>query len=784
MASLQQSFEQAQGLTAHSPQVCADASILADRLVASGVQPSREAVYAILLAADSLCRAACWLVMHMVYARHVFLDGRALSEHDFKVDPQGHAGGSLNMVPAYVAYIALNALTGTTRSWMMGQGHCVAAIDACNVILGNMHPAHAQRYELSDAGLSTLVKDFYRYTVRPDGHPESPLGSHVNAHTAGGMLEGGYLGFADLHYVHAPLPGETLVAFLSDGAFEEQRGADWAARWWRGDDCGVALPVMIANGRRIDQRSGIMQAGGVSWLQQHLVLNGFSPRCIDGRDPAAFIMALFEAEAAVHAGATALPYIIAEAPKGYGFLNSGTNLAHGTPLTVSPYRDALARASFNRAMAELWTPLPQLQSVQAQLNNHARNGRVRERDHALAQRAPADLILPARESAAPWPASAMAAIDVWMQELCRLNPERRWRVGNPDELRSNRMAGLLQRLKHRVRDPEPGNDEDPHGAVITALNEEAVVCACLANKAGVNLVVSYEAFAVKMLGALRQEVIFSRHLKEAGRPPAWLAWPLIVTSHTWENGKNEQSHQDPALVETLAGEMSDMVRILYPADALSALQALAQVYQERGRIAVMVVAKQDLPMQLSWAQAEELAATGALLLHTGAADAVELVACGSYQLIEMRKASERLQQQGVAVRLIYLQEPLRFRQARDAHEAAVVHDDEHLQGYFSPQARARIFLVHGHPEPLLGYLRRLDLGGRRCRALGYRNHGGTLDVGGMLFANACTYAHVLMTLAEALGEPAERYLQAEEYAAVQGRGSPYAVITKPHRSEA
>ena len=38
------------------------------------------------------------------------------------------------------------------------------------------------------------------------------------------MAEGGYLGFSELQYVHMPLPGERLVAFLSDGAFEEQRG--------------------------------------------------------------------------------------------------------------------------------------------------------------------------------------------------------------------------------------------------------------------------------------------------------------------------------------------------------------------------------------------------------------------------------------------------------------------------------------------------------------------------------------------------------------------------------
>lgn len=61
----------------------------------------------------------------------------------------------------------------------------------------------------------------------------APLGSHVNPYTAGGIIEGGYLGFAELQYAHMPLPGESLVAFLSDGAAEEQRGSDWIPRWWR-----------------------------------------------------------------------------------------------------------------------------------------------------------------------------------------------------------------------------------------------------------------------------------------------------------------------------------------------------------------------------------------------------------------------------------------------------------------------------------------------------------------------------------------------------------------------
>ena len=50
----------------------------------------------------------------------------------FCSQPEGHTGGALNMVPAFVGYLLANALTGTTRGWLMGQGHCVAAIEAVN----------------------------------------------------------------------------------------------------------------------------------------------------------------------------------------------------------------------------------------------------------------------------------------------------------------------------------------------------------------------------------------------------------------------------------------------------------------------------------------------------------------------------------------------------------------------------------------------------------------------------------------------------------------------------
>ena len=105
--------------------------------------------YRLLGAADRIAQAAMWLVVHMTYARTVRINGTPLEAGDFKTSPDGHTGGSLNMVPAYVGYLLANALGGVTRSWLMGQGHCVSAIDAVNLIVDNMSSEQTERYSFS-----------------------------------------------------------------------------------------------------------------------------------------------------------------------------------------------------------------------------------------------------------------------------------------------------------------------------------------------------------------------------------------------------------------------------------------------------------------------------------------------------------------------------------------------------------------------------------------------------------------------------------------------------------
>lgn len=631
---------QGHGPLQHSAETRAAVFRTAHQLVQAGLQPDLASVYHLFRALDRLTASALRIVAHMTYARRIRLDGEPLQADDFKRQPEGHTGGALNMVPAYAGYLALNALTGRTRGWLMGQGHCVAAIDALNVLTGNLHPEQERAYAGGEEGLNRLLQDFYGYAQAPNGAPAAPLGSHVNPHTAGGIAEGGYLGFAELQYAHMPLPGETLVAFLSDGAAEEQRGSDWIPRWWRAEDCGAALPVMIANGRRIEQRTGAGHPRGPGGLQAAPAPLRLRPDQLRWARPGRLrLYALGNGAAPGAAGAGEEqrdpPLPPADSLR---YRRDGQGLRfpwrrqqrRAQPAAAGqPARRRACPAVVQPACPASWVE-PEALELARRLFIELRGERPLERDNPLAMRHPIEPIIPPlryRDDAC----SPMAALDRFYTELVEANPDLRARVGNPDELASNRLGGVLKALRHRVSEPE-SELESVSGKVITALNEEAVVSACLANQGGLNLVASYEAFCVKMLGAVRQSLIFARQQKEVGRPAGWLGWPLVATSHTWENGKNQQSHQDTTFCEALLGEMSDMVRVLFPADHNSALALLPTIYRSRGQLACLVIPKRDRPMVFDADQAERLARDGAILVEERCgSDPLLLIANGSYR---------------------------------------------------------------------------------------------------------------------------------------------------------
>jgi hypothetical protein len=119
------------------------------------------------------------------------------------------------------------------------------------------------------------------------------VGSHVNANTP--AFPKAAISLCPKSNTCTCPENERLVAFLSDGAFEEQRGSDWAPRWWRHEDSGLVSPIMILNGRRIEQRTEMAPEGGADCFVP-TDNERFDPIDIDGRDPAAFAWSILEME--------------------------------------------------------------------------------------------------------------------------------------------------------------------------------------------------------------------------------------------------------------------------------------------------------------------------------------------------------------------------------------------------------------------------------------------------------------------------------------------------------
>jgi len=258
---------------------------------------------------------------------------------------------------------------------------------------------------------------------------------------------------------------------------------------------------------------------------------------------------------------------------------------------------------------------------------------------------------------------------------------------------------------------------------------------------------------------------------------------LVLTSHTWENAKNERSHQDPAMAEAMLGEPAHVSRVLFPADYNTALAALAACYRTRGQVWTLVTPKAGVP-DLFWAeQSARLLRDGAITLDWTGAESAEpdapplvlLTAVGAYQLGALLGASARLTERGIPHRVVYVVEPGRFRHPRGAAEARHVASEIIRARLWPSDVPHRLFVSHTRPETLLGTLGPLHTG-IRTAGLGFINAGGTLDLDGMLFVNRCSWAHCVDAVARLLGVERRRLLDAQEVEALDGRRVPTPVI--------
>ena len=231
----------------------------------------------------------------------------------------------------------------------------------------------------------------------------------------------------------------------------------------------------------------------------------------------------------------------------------------------------------------------------------------------------------------------------------------------------------------------------------------------------------------------------------------------------------------------MLGDPSDVSRVLFVPDYNTASIVMHGLYQTHGQIWTLVVPKIDIiPDLFTIDEATRLLEQGAMRLdwagYEPAQQQVVLTAIGAYQLEQVVKASERLREKQVPHSVVYMLEPGRFRRPRSNGESAHTAPSRLREDLYPDSVQTRVFVTHTRPEVVIGTLQPLNTGNDRTVALGYINHGGTLNVPGMLFVNRCTWAHILEEVARLLGTSRETLLNVSELAALDSKACPEGVI--------
>jgi len=147
------------------------------------------------------------------------------------------------------------------------------------------------------------------------------------------------------------------------------------------------------------------------------------------------------------------------------------------------------------------------------------------------------------------------------------------RVFSPDELASNRLAGIVG---------EPW--------VVEALAEEVLLgwLAGWTASGRPGLLVSYEAFAPLLTTGI------VAHLKQRRLTPTDSTWPsvnLLLTSYGWHN---VYTHGDPSLATALLATADPAVHVFTPADPTRVAAVLDEALRSQGRVNLIVAGKHQI----------------------------------------------------------------------------------------------------------------------------------------------------------------------------------------------
>ena len=694
---------------------------------------------------------------------------------------------ALNMVPAYAGYMAVNALSGLTRGLAHGpgslRGRRSIPSTCCSTTCGR---PHAERYDVSDAGLTRYVRDFYAYRLDAHGGQDSPLGSHVNAHTAGGHRRGRLSrlrrALVRAHAAAGRAAGGLPLRWRLRGAARQRLGAALVAG--RGQRAGGAdhdrqrpphRPAHddVAGGRRAAGSRGT--CGSTASIPSCSTAAIPRPsRGRSGRSSGGWQAAARAVGEGRRRYPVPLPYGVAVAPKGAGFYGAGTNLAHNLPLGANPHTDAAAARRFN-------TLGPPAVGAARRAGGGAgdaaaprtrRRAPARARHRARQPRAGRCPACPSRPGGRCQPTGRTGGRGRARPDGGRRRRLPGDRAGQPPPAparRQPRRDALQPDAAHARGAEVPGDGARgrasprrwtaPWSPRSTRRPWRAPRSPTRAGSTSSSPTRRSAPRCTAPCGRRSSSPIISAG--PAGRQ-AGCRFPSCSPRTPGRTARTSSRTRTRRWPRRMLAEPSHVSRVLFPPTHNTAAAAVEAAYRTRGQIWTLVVPKgSSIPDLFTADEARALVRDGAAPL-TWAGFRARAGPAHPHRRRRLparpgaSRASERLADAGIEHAVVAMLEPGRFRAPRDAGE----------RGHAAPRRR-RGALLPGRASPRASSCP--TRGPRACSArseplhtgaatvgLGFTNQGGTLSIESMLFVNRASWAHALEAAARLLGLPRER----------------------------
>jgi xylulose-5-phosphate/fructose-6-phosphate phosphoketolase len=734
---------------------------------------------------DAYWRAANYLSVGQIYLLDNPLLRRPLRREHVKPRLLGHWGTTPGLNFVYVHMNRAIRNRDLDAIYIAGPGHGGPGLVA-NAYLEGTYSEVYSAVSQDERGMKRLFKQF----SFPGGVP-----SHVAPETPGSIHEGGELGYSLSHAFGAVFDNPDLVACCVIGDGEAETGP--LATSWHSNKFlspvrdGAVLPILHLNGYKIAGPTVLARIPPAE-LDQMLLGLGYSPRTVEGHEPAAAHRRMAEVLdealddiARIQADARTRgrserprwPMIVLRTPKGWtgpkyvdGKPVEGTFRAHQVPMSdmdKPEHLEVLEKWMKSYYPEELFDQSGRLRPELAELapkgerrmsaNPNANGGLLLRdlrlpdfREYAVAVGAPGSVT-----------AEATRIQGQLVRDVLRDNPQN-FRVFSPDETTSNRWNDVFDvTARAWMGEIVPGDDHIAHdGRVMEVLSEHQ----CQGWLEGYLLTGRHGFFSCYEAFIHVVDSMFNQHAKwlkttreiEWRRPIASLNY--LLTSHVWRQDHNGFSHQDPGFIDLVVNKKAEVIRVYLPPDANTLLSVTDHCLRTRNYVNVIVAGKQPAPQWLTMEQAIVHCSLGASIWEWaggdgGGAPDLVMACCGDVPTLETLAAVDLLRQLApdIAVRVVNVVDLMRLQPAEEHPHGMSDRDFDELFTRDKPI----LFAFHGYPW-LIHRLTYRRTNHENLHVRGYKEEGSTTTPFDMTVRNEIDRFHLVIAAMQRVPKLADR----------------------------